>query len=100
VAEQAVKRLMLLQGTIAPHQIISLLNFGQNTLAMPDHADHIHVGFRPLFGSNTKLGRETQSVLQPGQWDNLVQRLGQIQNPTVPTQPSRYAIPNRNGRGG
>ncbi|MEA2443468.1 MAG: hypothetical protein QOJ12_760, partial [Thermoleophilales bacterium] len=52
-----------------------------------------HVGFQPLFGSNAKLGREVQSVLKPGQWDNLVQRLGQIQNPTVPTHPSKYAIP-------
>jgi murein DD-endopeptidase MepM/ murein hydrolase activator NlpD len=93
VTDQAVKRLMLLQGTIRPHQIISLLDFGQNTLALPDHANHIHVGFQPLFGSNAKLGREVQSVLKPGQWDNLVQRLGQIQNPTVPTQPSKYAIP-------
>jgi hypothetical protein len=95
VTEQAVKRLMFLQGTIRPHQIISLLDFGQNTMAMPDHADHIHVGFHPLFGTNAKLGRETQSVLKPGQWDTLVQRLGQIQNPTVPTRPSRYAIPTR-----
>jgi hypothetical protein len=95
VTEQAVRRLMLLQGTLEPHQIISLLDFGRNTLAMGDHADHIHVGFHPLFGANTKLGRETQSVLKPGQWDTLVQRLGQIQNPTVPTSPSRYAIPTR-----
>ena len=94
MAEQTVKRLMMLQGTLEPHQIISLLDFGRNTLALPDHANHIHVGFRPLFGQNAKLGRETQSVLKPGQWDTLVQRLGQIQNPTVPTQPSRYAIPD------
>jgi hypothetical protein len=99
VAEQTVKRLMRLQGTLQPHQIISLLDFGRNTMAMSDHADHVHVGFQPLFGSNAKLGRETQSVLKPGQWDTLVQRLGEIQNPTVPTSPSRYAIPDPNGRG-
>jgi hypothetical protein len=94
VAEQTVKRLMMLQGTLEPHQIISLLDFGRNTMAMGDHADHVHVGFQPLFGQNSKLGRETQSVLQPGQWDTLVQRLGEIQNPVVPTHPSRYAIPD------
>jgi murein DD-endopeptidase MepM/ murein hydrolase activator NlpD len=99
ITEQAVRRLMMLQGTIRPHQIISLLDFGQNTLALPDHADHIHVGFHPLFGSNTKLGRQTQSVLKPGQWDDLVQRLGQIQNPSVPTHPSKYAIPDNQGQG-
>jgi hypothetical protein len=99
VAEQTVKRLMMLQGTLEPHQIISLLDFGRNTLAMGDHADHVHVGFQPLFGQNAKLGRQTQSVLKPGQWDTLVQRLGQIQNPTVPTQPSRYAIPDPKSQG-
>jgi hypothetical protein len=99
VTEQAVKRLMQLQGTIEPHQIISLLDFGRNTLALSDHDDHIHVGFHPLFGENKKLGRETQSVLKPGQWDTLVQRLGEIQNPVVPTHPSKYAIPDRNGHG-
>jgi hypothetical protein len=99
VTEQAVKRLMQLQGTVEPHQIISLLDFGRNTLALPDHADHIHVGFHPLFGENKKLGRETQSVLKPGQWDTLVQRLGEIQNPVVPTQASKYAIPDSHGSG-
>jgi hypothetical protein len=99
VTEKAVRRLMQLQGTVQPHQIISLLDFGQNTMALPDHADHIHVGFHPLFGENTKLGRQTQSILKPGQWDTLVQRLGQIQNPNVPTAPSRYALPSNNGHG-
>jgi hypothetical protein len=31
-----------------PHQIISLMTFDgtDNTLSLPDHNDHIHVGFR------------------------------------------------------
>jgi hypothetical protein len=94
VTEQAVKRLMMLQGTLEPHQIISLMDFGRNTLALSDHGDHIHVGFQPRFGSNT-LGDEELSVLKPGQWDDLVARLGEIDNPTVPTAPSRFAIPDR-----
>src|SRR5436309_15246872 len=52
IAEQTVRRLMLLQGTMAPHQIISLLDFGANTMSLLDHADQGHVGFRPLFGSD------------------------------------------------
>jgi murein DD-endopeptidase MepM/ murein hydrolase activator NlpD len=99
VTESAVKRLMQLQGTMRPHQIISLLDFGQNTLALGDHDDHIHVGFHPLFGENSKLGRETRSVLKPGQWDDLVQRLGEIENPNVPTHASKYAIPDSTGSG-
>jgi hypothetical protein len=94
VTEQTVRRLMLLQGSLRPNQIISLLDFGDNTLALGDHGDHIHVGFQPLFGDNEELGREAMSVLRPGQWDNLVDRLGEIPNPTVPTKPSRYATPS------
>jgi hypothetical protein len=32
------------------------------------------------------------SVLQPGQWIKLIDRLGKIANPQVPTSPSKYSI--------
>jgi transglycosylase-like protein with SLT domain len=83
VAEQAVQRLMQLQGTMRPDEIISLLDFGDNTMAMADHADHIHVGFPELYGSNRGLGRATAAVLKPGQWDELIQRLDDIEQPKL-----------------
>ncbi len=92
VTDTAVRRLMRLQGTMAPDQIISLLEIGGPTIAMGDHADHIHVGFRPLFGTNKKLGRQALAVLKPGQWSNLLDRLRKIENPVVPTKPSKYSI--------
>jgi Transglycosylase SLT domain/Peptidase family M23 len=93
ITEQTVRRLMLLQGTMRPHQIISLLELGGNTMALSDHDDHIHVGFHPLFGANEKLGKEAFQILKPGQWSDLVDRLGEIENPVVPTKPSKYSIP-------
>jgi hypothetical protein len=93
ITEITVRRLMMLQGTMQPHQIISLLELGGNTMAMADHWDHIHVGFHPLFGTNAKAGREALTVLKPNQWNNLIDRLRQIQNPVVPTDPSKYSIP-------
>ena len=99
ITEIAVRRLMQLQGTMMPHQIISLLDMGANTMALPDHWDHIHVGFQPLFGSNAKAGREALTVLKPGQWNNLVDRLRQIQNPVVPTTPSKYSLPVKPSKG-
>jgi hypothetical protein len=77
-----------------PHQIISLMTFdgADNTLALPDHYDHIHVGFHPLYGDNKTLGKQVDSVLKPGQWIKLIDRIGAIDNPTVLTQPSKYAI--------
>jgi soluble lytic murein transglycosylase-like protein len=92
VTDQAVHRLIVLQGTMSPHQIISLLDYGGNTFAMSDHANHIHVGFKPLFGANAKLGMQALAVLKPGQWDNLVKRLSKIDNPVVPVKPSKYSI--------
>jgi hypothetical protein len=94
ITDITIRRLLTLQGTMKPHQIISLMTFegADNTLSLPDHADHIHVGFQPLYGANTKLGKQLSSVLKPGQWVKLINRLGRIENPTVPTQPSKYAL--------
>src|SRR5207247_10302471 len=52
IAEITIKRLLTLQGAVQPHQIISLMDMGGPTFAQGDHADHIHVGFQPLFGTN------------------------------------------------
>jgi hypothetical protein len=98
VTEQTVRRLMQLQGTMAPHQIISLFEIGGATLAMADHADHIHVGFQPLFGANRKLGKQALAVLKPGQWSDLISRLRELDNPVVPTKPSKYALPTGSHR--
>ena len=95
ITEQAVRRLMTLQGSMEPSQIISLLNLGANTVALGDHADHIHVGFQPHFGANSKLGAQAEAVLKPGQWPELLKRLEEIENPVVPTKPSPYALPVR-----
>jgi hypothetical protein len=93
ITEQSVRRLMQLQGTMAPAQIISLFEIGGATFAMGDHADHIHVGFQPMFGENRKNGKAALAVLKPGQWSDLISRLGEIENPVVPTSPSKYALP-------
>jgi transglycosylase-like protein with SLT domain/peptidase M23-like protein len=94
ITDITIRRLLTLQGTMKPHQIISLMTFPgtDNTLSLPDHNDHIHVGFRPLFGANPKLGSQLNAVLQPGQWAKLMNRLGKIQNPTVATAPSKYSL--------
>ena len=58
VTEQAVRRLMRLQGTMAPDQIISLLRHRRRHAARcPTTHDHIHVGFQPRFGANSQAGQ-------------------------------------------
>jgi murein DD-endopeptidase MepM/ murein hydrolase activator NlpD len=94
ITDITIRRLLTLQGAMKPHQIISLMTFPgtDNTLALADHNDHIHVGFRPLFGANPKLGSQLSAALQPGQWAKLMDRLGKIENPTVATAPSKYSL--------
>jgi Transglycosylase SLT domain/Peptidase family M23 len=93
ITELVIQRLLTLQGTMKPHQIISLMTFPgtDNTLAMPDHANHIHVGFRPMYGANSKLARQVNAILRPQQWTRLIDRLGQLDEPVVPRMPSRFA---------
>jgi hypothetical protein len=98
ITDITIRRLLTLQGTMKPHQIISLMTYPgtDNTLALPDHADHIHVGFRPL--GDLLGGRRLQAILKPQQWTKLVERLGAIENPVVPRHVSKYAI--KDGRRG
>ena len=63
-----------------------------NTLSMSDHDDHIHVGWRPLYGENRRAARQINAVLKPEQWIKLIDRLSDIDNPTVREQPSRFAV--------
>jgi murein DD-endopeptidase MepM/ murein hydrolase activator NlpD len=99
ITDQTINVLLQLQGTLQPDQIISLIEKGGPTYAMADHADHIHVGFQPLFGTNRKQGIQALAILKPGQWDDLVARLREIDNPTVPTKTSKFAIPVKKHRG-
>jgi hypothetical protein len=94
ITDVTIQALLKLQGTMKPHQIISLMTFqgADNTLAMSDHDDHIHVGWRPLYGQNREAARQINAVLKPEQWIKLIDRLGDIDNPTVREQPSRFAV--------
>jgi murein DD-endopeptidase MepM/ murein hydrolase activator NlpD len=95
IADITIRRLLTLQGTMKPHQIISLMTYPgtDNTLALGDHADHIHVGFSPEYAAGSPAAKELASVLKPSQWVKLIDRLGQIDNPAVARKPSKYAVP-------
>ncbi len=95
ITELTIQRLLTLQGTMKPDQIISLMEFEgtDNTFAMGDHHDHIHVGWRPLYGTNSKMAKQVNAILKPKQWIKLIDRLGEIDNPTVRRKPSKFALP-------
>ena len=91
ITEAVIRDLLLLQGTMRPAQIISLMEFGGPTFAMGDHDDHIHVGYTPLYGESQGF-QQFARILKPEQWERLIDRLGEIENPTVLTKPSKDAI--------
>ncbi|HYH59817.1 MAG TPA: lytic murein transglycosylase [Thermoleophilaceae bacterium] len=87
VTDRAVRAIMRLQGSLAPAQIISLLDLGGATFAMGDHHDHIHVGYQP--GTDTGHGHggapvgAATAILEASQWDEVVNRVGAIKNPRI-----------------
>jgi hypothetical protein len=98
VTDITIRRLLTLQGSMQPNQIVSGISYkGQpNTLALPDHKNRIQITFTPDFGTNNKLAKQIKSILQPGQWIQLINRISQIPEPVVPIAPSKYAIQTKN----
>jgi hypothetical protein len=97
VTDELIQTVLQLQGTMHPHQVISLEDLpGETSFALPDHYDHVHVGYHPLEG-----GPEAQfaALLKPNQWQRLINRLGEIENPDVPVNPSKYAVPDKSNGG-
>ena len=97
MTDELIKDVLQLQGTMHPHQVISLEDLpGETSFALPDHYDHVHIGYHPLEG-----GPEAQftALLKPQQWQRLINRLGQIENPDVPVSPSKYAVPDQTNGG-
>ncbi len=98
LAAALIQSLLELQGTMAPHQIISLMDFpGPQSFPLADHYDHVHVGYHPIYSSG-ELDKQFTAMLKPDQWQRLIKRLGEIQNPQVPLKPSKAALPAGNGK--
>jgi hypothetical protein len=95
ITDLTIRRLLTLQGAMAPSEIVSLMSYrGQsNTVSLPDHAGRIQIAFTPLYGQNRTVPAEIRQVLHPDQWIKLIDRIGQIPEPDVPLTPSRFAIP-------
>jgi murein DD-endopeptidase MepM/ murein hydrolase activator NlpD len=50
LADALIKTVLRLQGTMQPHQVISLEDLpGETSFAMADHYDHVHIGYSPGF---------------------------------------------------
>jgi murein DD-endopeptidase MepM/ murein hydrolase activator NlpD len=99
LVDELIKDVLQLQGVMHPHQVISLEDLpGETSFALPDHYDHVHIGYHPLASEGAE--ESFTELLKPNQWDRLIQRLGQIENPEVPINPSKYSLPDSPGETG
>jgi transglycosylase-like protein with SLT domain len=98
LTDDVIHELLRLQGTMAPHQVISLEDLpGPISFPLSDHADHIHVGYHAI-GDNP-LESRFSPLLKPDQWQRLIDRLGEIENPEVAINPSRFSLPDHEPQG-
>jgi Transglycosylase SLT domain len=97
ITEALLKEVLRLQGTFVPDELISLQEFGGPSFAMADHADHVHIGWSPIGG----VGKaQFVQLLKPEQWERLIDRLEQIENPEVQIGASEYSLPAERGKAG
>jgi hypothetical protein len=118
ITDVTIRTLLTLQGEFVPHQIISLMKYpgAPNTLAMPEHWNHIHVGFRPAAGQSitptatgaahsARAGKSAPapivvpSDLSTTQWNQLVARIGALPAPKVAAKRSSSAVNDRTSKG-
>jgi soluble lytic murein transglycosylase-like protein len=118
ITDVTIRTLLTLQGEFVPHQIISLMKYpgAPNTLAMPEHWNHIHVGFHPAAGQlpatpaaggaahSARTAKSTPapivvpSDLSTTQWNQLVARIGSLPAPKVAAKRSASAVNDRKSK--
>jgi soluble lytic murein transglycosylase-like protein len=118
ITDVTIRTLLTLQGEFVPHQIISLMKYpgAPNTLAMPEHWNHIHIGFHPAAnelpaapGATGKAAHSASagksapapivapSDLSTTQWNQLIARIGSLPAPKVAAKRSGSAIKDPKG---
>ncbi|MCW3069734.1 MAG: peptidoglycan DD-metalloendopeptidase family protein [Solirubrobacterales bacterium] len=107
IADDTVRKLLMLQGATRPRQIVSLMSYpgAVGAVASQRAGKAIHVAFSSPSGAGAHAAGAPSSVLTPSEWIKLIARLGEIPDPTVARGPSSAAIrdtpgplPTSNGR--
>ncbi len=94
LTDELIRDVLQLQGTMHPHQVISLEDLpGETSFALPDHYDHVHVGYHPLSRAlrpAVRLAAEAEPVEAP---DQAPRR--RSKTPKCATDPSKYSLPDK-----
>ena len=87
--DELIRTVLQLQGTMHPHQVISLEDLpGETSFALADHYDHVHVGYHPLSGP---FDEQFEALLKPDQWQRLTDR--SARSKTRKCRPRRRSTP-------
>jgi len=101
IADETVRKLLMLQGLSRPQRIVSLMSYpgAAAALASPSAAGALHVAFAALpgGGESAHAAALSASGLSPSEWIELIDRLGEIPDPTVGSGHSSAAIPDGAG---
>jgi murein DD-endopeptidase MepM/ murein hydrolase activator NlpD len=95
IADETVRKLLMLQGLARPQRIVSLMSYpgAAATEASQSAADAIHVAFGRLPGA-AHAATAAAAGLTPSEWIQLIDRLGEIPDPTVLSGHTSAAIPD------
>jgi Transglycosylase SLT domain/Peptidase family M23 len=95
IVDEAVRKLLTLQGVSRPQRILSTIGYPGAAVAIDDpKASDIHVAYAALGGRVARTAVQSSSGLAPGEWLQLISRLGEIPDPTVASGHSSAAIPD------
>ncbi len=102
VADETVRRLLMLEGLSRPQRIVSLMSYpgAAGALESASARDAIQVSFGalPLAGTGGAGGAHAAALsasgLTPSEWIELIDRLGEIPDPTVGSGHSSAAVPD------
>jgi murein DD-endopeptidase MepM/ murein hydrolase activator NlpD len=101
IADETVRKLMMLEGLSRPQQIASLMSYPGAAIAVQsaNAADAIRVHYGALGSAGAHAAALAASGLTPNEWIELIDRLGEIPDPTVGSGHSSAAIPAANAAG-
>jgi murein DD-endopeptidase MepM/ murein hydrolase activator NlpD len=99
IADETVRKLLMLEGLSRPQRIASLMSYpgAAASVQSASAADAIPVTYGALGAGGAHAAELAASGLSPSQWIELIDRLGEIPDPTVGGGHSNAAIPDAAG---
>ncbi len=94
LADETVRKLLMLQGISRPLRIVSTMSYPGAAAAItsPHASAALHIAFGALGAAGAHAASLTASQLAPNEWIELIDRLGEIPDPTVAGGHSSAAI--------